>query len=157
MTKQSAHPRFRFHPQRAWSAHSKVIIANASRNNASGSRLYSTTTYSTPEGTTLSRQHELKRLPVPKLQDTLSKYLKTVTQFLNKTEYDATMTKAIEFGSPGGVGEKLQSLLEDKASVKENWVSPFSSPFFTCTADHGPRFSSRTGGWTRRTSGTATP
>jgi hypothetical protein len=75
-----------------------------------------------PEGTTLSRQGELKRFPVPVLQDTLAKYLKSVPQFLDKQELEATVQSVREFEKPGGVGQRLQKMLEEKASKSENWV-----------------------------------
>ena len=34
-----------------------------------------------------------------------------------------TKSLASEFGKPGGVGEKLQKLLEKRAEEKDNWVS----------------------------------
>ena len=76
-----------------------------------------------PEGTTLSRQNEVKKYPVPPLQETLSKYLKTVPQFLDKGEFETTLDAVKELGQRGGDGERLQLLLEDKASKSENWVS----------------------------------
>lgn len=76
-----------------------------------------------PEGTTLSRQKEVKKYPVPPLQETLSKYLKTVPQFLDKSEFETTLGAVKELGQRGGDGERLQLLLEDKASQSENWAS----------------------------------
>ncbi|CAK1603225.1 unnamed protein product [Parnassius mnemosyne] len=64
----------------------------------------------------------LPRLPVPKLNDTLSKYLKTVRPFLNDEEFVVTANLVKEFGSHGGVGVKLQSLLEKKAEKHLNWL-----------------------------------
>ena len=38
-------------------------------------------------------------------------------------ELDRTKRITTEFGTPGGVGEKLQKLLERRAEEKDNWVS----------------------------------
>ena len=57
------------------------------------------------------------------LQETLSKYLKTVPQFLDKREFEATVEAVKELGQQGGDGERLQILLEEKASKSENWAS----------------------------------
>ncbi|XP_039762865.1 carnitine O-acetyltransferase-like isoform X1 [Pararge aegeria] len=67
-----------------------------------------------------ARVQKLPRLPVPKLNDTLSKYLKTVQPFLNDEEFVATSTLVKEF--EGGVGQKLQALLEKRAGKHENWL-----------------------------------
>ncbi|XP_069365666.1 carnitine O-acetyltransferase-like isoform X2 [Maniola hyperantus] len=72
-----------------------------------------------------SAQHSVKtqklpQLPVPKLTDTLSKYLKTVQPFLNDEEFAATSNLVKEF--EGGVGQKLQALLEKRAGKHENWL-----------------------------------
>lgn len=48
----------------------------------------------------------LPRLPVPKLKDTLGKYLKSVRPFLNDEEFAVTTKLAKEF--EGGLGQKLQ-------------------------------------------------
>ncbi|XP_013181171.1 PREDICTED: carnitine O-acetyltransferase-like isoform X1 [Papilio xuthus] len=64
----------------------------------------------------------LPRLPVPKLNDTLNKYLKTVKPFLSDEEFANTAKLVNEFGSQGGVGIKLQSLLEKRAEKHVNWL-----------------------------------
>ncbi|KPJ15173.1 Carnitine O-acetyltransferase [Papilio machaon] len=64
----------------------------------------------------------LPRLPVPKLNDTLNKYLKTVKPFLSDEEFANTTKLVKEFGSQGGVGIKLQSLLEKRAEKHVNWL-----------------------------------
>ncbi|XP_050360681.1 carnitine O-acetyltransferase-like isoform X2 [Nymphalis io] len=67
-----------------------------------------------------SKVQSLPRLPVPKLGDTLSKYLKTVQPFLNDAEFNTTCNLVKEFES--GMGQKLQSLLEKRAEQHENWL-----------------------------------
>ena len=41
---------------------------------------------------------------------------------VSKVELEQTKALAAEFGRPGGVGEKLQKLLEKRAEEKDNWV-----------------------------------
>lgn len=48
----------------------------------------------------------LPKLPVPKLGDTLNKFLVTAQPFLNDTEFATTKTLVKEFEN--GVGQKLQ-------------------------------------------------
>lgn len=50
----------------------------------------------------------LPRLPVPKLSDTLQKYLKSVRPHLNDEEFSVTSKLVKDFVSDGGVGQKLQ-------------------------------------------------
>lgn len=50
----------------------------------------------------------LPNLPVPKLDDTLQKYLKTVRPHLNDEEFAITSKVIKEFAAEGGVGRKLQ-------------------------------------------------
>lgn len=54
----------------------------------------------------LGKVQNLPKLPVPKLSDTLSKYLKTVQPFLNNEEFATTSSLVKEFQH--GVGQKLQ-------------------------------------------------
>ncbi len=65
----------------------------------------------------------LPKLPVPKLNETLKKLLDSVEPHVNTSTFENTKNLAKEFGRPGGVGEKLQSLLEKRAETKENWLS----------------------------------
>ncbi|XP_041977210.1 carnitine O-acetyltransferase-like isoform X2 [Aricia agestis] len=62
----------------------------------------------------------LPRLPLPKLQDTINKYLKTVRPFLSDDEYNATTKIAKDFEN--GVGQKLQDLLLKRAEKHRNWL-----------------------------------
>ncbi|XP_063376290.1 carnitine O-acetyltransferase [Cydia fagiglandana] len=69
---------------------------------------------------TYSTAQKLPRLPVPKLDDTLSKYLKTAKPHLNNEEYDVTCNLAKDFAT--GVGQDLQTLLEKRAQQHTNWL-----------------------------------
>lgn len=41
---------------------------------------------------------------------------------LTKDEFAITEQVATSFGAPGGVGEKLQHMLEEKGAKESNWV-----------------------------------
>lgn len=64
---------------------------------------------------------KLPSLPVPPLDKTLDKYLKSVEPFLNEQELNRTKEVVKKFGT--GVGQKLQDLLVKKASNTDNWLS----------------------------------
>lgn len=75
----------------------------------------------------------LPRLPVPKLSDTLRKFLETAEVHLTPDRFENTKNIVREFGKNGGVGEKLQQLLEKRAETKENWLSdPTSNWWLNC-------------------------
>jgi len=71
---------------------------------------------------TFSFEDSLPKLPVPSLEETLSKYLKSVQPFV--TEEELTRTKIIceKFGASPRVQE-LQRLLEKRAEEKHNWLA----------------------------------
>ncbi len=63
---------------------------------------------------------------------------RTVKPLLTKDEFVITEQVANSFGAPGGVGEKLQHMLEEKGSKEPNWVNgmqwmdmPCSNKFIT--------------------------
>ncbi|XP_059483056.1 carnitine O-acetyltransferase-like isoform X2 [Neocloeon triangulifer] len=64
---------------------------------------------------------QLPRLPVPPLKTTLERYLRSVKPFVDEKEFKVTQALAEKFS--GGVGEKLQKLLEDRAKKTENWLA----------------------------------
>lgn len=75
----------------------------------------------------------LPRLPVPKLNDTLEKFLETAEPHLTPERFENTKNIVREFGRNGGVGEKLQKLLEKRADTTENWLSdPVSNWWLNC-------------------------
>lgn len=75
----------------------------------------------------------LPLLPVPKLQDTLNKFLETAQPHLTTERFENTKNIVREFGRTGGVGEKLQTLLEQRSEKKENWLSdPTSNWWLNC-------------------------
>ncbi|XP_049865434.1 carnitine O-acetyltransferase-like [Pectinophora gossypiella] len=62
----------------------------------------------------------LPKLPVPKLSDTLQKYLKSVRPHLNDDEFATTTSLVKDFEC--GVGQKLQNLLLKRAENSLNWL-----------------------------------
>ncbi|XP_046403025.1 carnitine O-acetyltransferase-like isoform X2 [Ischnura elegans] len=68
-------------------------------------------------------QQNLPHLPVPPLKKTLDKYLRTVKPLITDEEFKITSNVVAKFGAPGGVGEKLQSLLEKRAKSTTNWFA----------------------------------
>ncbi|KAF2348592.1 Acyltransferase ChoActase/COT/CPT, partial [Trinorchestia longiramus] len=65
----------------------------------------------------------LPRLPVPPLQETLHKYLKSVQPLVTEEELSNTRLLVEEFLSNGGLGERLQQHLLQRAASKDNWMS----------------------------------
>lgn len=69
-------------------------------------------------------EDSLPRLPVPTLEETSKRYLKSVHPLLSKSEYDATTKAVNEFVAPGGPGETLQKRLIERRERPEvkNWI-----------------------------------
>lgn len=65
----------------------------------------------------------LPNLPVPKLSQTMDKYLKSVQPFLNEAELNHTKKLIQQFQAENGIGSKLQKLLVQKALQTDNWLS----------------------------------
>jgi carnitine O-acetyltransferase len=77
------------------------------------------------KGAMLRFEDSLPKLPVPALEDTSKRYLKSLHPLLNKEEYAASQ-KAIEaFSKPGSVGHKLQERLVARAKDPQhrNWIA----------------------------------
>ncbi|KAL2206654.1 carnitine acetyl transferase [Sarocladium strictum] len=76
------------------------------------------------KGPMLRFQDSLPRLPVPALEDTAKRYLKSLHPLLSETEFDHSKKAVAEFIKPGGVGNKLQeklvALREDPST--KNWI-----------------------------------
>jgi carnitine O-acetyltransferase len=77
------------------------------------------------KGAMLRFEDSLPRLPVPTLEETAKRYLKSVHPLLSKNEYDATTKAVNEFVAPGGPGETLQKRLEARRENPEmrNWIA----------------------------------
>jgi carnitine O-acetyltransferase len=70
-------------------------------------------------------EDSLPRLPVPTLEETSKRYLKSVHPLLSKTEFEATTKAVNDFVAPGGPGEELQKRLiarREDPSVR-NWIA----------------------------------
>ncbi|XP_069194964.1 carnitine O-acetyltransferase isoform X1 [Procambarus clarkii] len=68
-------------------------------------------------------QSILPRLPVPPLEDTLNKYLRTVKPLVTNEEFQITEDIVKKFSAPEGVGVQLQKKLLERARTTENWLS----------------------------------
>lgn len=76
------------------------------------------------KGAMLRFEDSLPRLPVPSLQETAKRYLKSVHPLLDKSEFENTKKVVDEFIKRGGQGEKLQSRLiarREEPNTK-NWI-----------------------------------
>ena len=76
------------------------------------------------KGRMLRFEDSLPKLPVPTLEETAKRYLKSVHPLLSKSEF-ATTTKAVEeFLKPGGAGETLQKRLVARGEDPNitNWI-----------------------------------
>ncbi|KIW73774.1 hypothetical protein PV04_01867 [Phialophora macrospora] len=76
------------------------------------------------KGAMLRFEDSLPRLPVPPLEETSARYLKTLHPLLTKEEFAASEKAVAAFNQPGSIGQKLQERLIRKAqdpNVK-NWI-----------------------------------
>ena len=78
---------------------------------------------SIPPSRTFDIDAHLPRLPLPPLNHTLDKYLRSVRPFLTDIEYLSTEKKVENFQN--GVGKLLQFHLKVKANREKNWVSDY--------------------------------
>lgn len=69
------------------------------------------------------RQASLPHQPVPALQQTLHKYLVSIKPLLTDQEYKRSVQIVEDFGKPGGIGEKLQQKLQERAKNTDNWLA----------------------------------
>ena len=65
-------------------------------------------------------QDDLPSLPVPKLEDTMRRFLRSAEVFLSPDELQHTKAVIADFQRTAG--PELQAILEDKASDSRNWV-----------------------------------
>ena len=66
--------------------------------------------------------YNLPHLPVPKLNTTLATYLHAVEPLLTSEAFEKTTNIVRNFGEKDGLGQRLQHLLEAKASASDNWL-----------------------------------
>ncbi|KAI5785026.1 carnitine acetyl transferase [Peziza echinospora] len=76
------------------------------------------------KGQTLRFQDSLPKLPVPTLEETATRYLKSLEPLLTKSELERSKAAVQDFIRPGGVGEELQKKLLAKAAdpAVKNWM-----------------------------------
>ncbi|EXJ63896.1 carnitine O-acetyltransferase [Cladophialophora yegresii CBS 114405] len=77
------------------------------------------------KGAMLRFEDSLPRLPVPSLEETSARYLKSLHPLLSKEEFAASEKAVAAFNQPGSIGQKLQERLIRKAqdpNVK-NWIA----------------------------------
>lgn len=69
-------------------------------------------------------EKSLPRLPVPTLEETAARYLKTLHPLLSKAEFESSTKAVEEFIKSGGIGRKLQEkLIARREDPKhENWI-----------------------------------
>jgi len=77
-------------------------------------------TTSPPKDALFSHQKDLPSLPVPALDDTLSKFIQSVKPFLNDEEFEHTTAVVEDFKV--GVGARLQKMLEERGESERNWL-----------------------------------
>ncbi|XP_061587601.1 carnitine O-acetyltransferase-like [Cololabis saira] len=74
-------------------------------------------------GRYLSHQGSLPSLPVPPLQQTCQRYLEALEPIMEPEELERSRGLVEGFGRRGGVGERLQRGLEERARSTDNWLS----------------------------------
>jgi len=69
-------------------------------------------------------EDSLPRLPVPTLEETSKRYLRSVQPLLNKTEFETTKKAVDAFVKPGSIGQELQKrLIARRDDPKhKNWI-----------------------------------
>jgi carnitine O-acetyltransferase len=85
-------------------------------------------------------QSKIPRLPVPPLAETCGLYLSSLEGVVNAEEYAATEEKVREFLEPGGAGERLQRLLEEREARQEqpSWLEEWWDDAYLVTRDPIP-------------------
>jgi carnitine O-acetyltransferase len=76
------------------------------------------------KGPMLRFEESLPKLPVPTLEETAARYVKSVHPLVSEAEFENTKKAVSEFIKPGGVGQKLQEKLIAKRDDPKtaNWI-----------------------------------
>lgn len=88
---------------------------------------FDSNTWSFAAGKTFARQSEIPKLPIPKLQDTAQRYLRSLEPLQTPEEHARTrkvVERFLDEGS-GGEGPKLQAQLEEYASTRTSYIEEF--------------------------------
>lgn len=80
---------------------------------------------------TFARDESLENLPLPKLDDTLDRYYKSLLPFGNEIELKNSKNLIENFKN--GIGRKLHKMLEEKALKEKNWVERFWEDIAYCS------------------------
>jgi carnitine O-acetyltransferase len=90
-----------------------VLMAPATKRNASKQQYWVPEGYreDISKGAMLRFEDSLPRLPVPSLEETSARYLKSIHPLLNKDEYAASEKAVAAFRKEGGLGQTLQKRL----------------------------------------------
>ncbi|KAJ5172869.1 hypothetical protein N7492_005462 [Penicillium capsulatum] len=77
------------------------------------------------KGKMLRFEDSLPHLPVPALEETAARYLKSVHAVVSESEYQHTKKGVEDFVRPGGIGETLQKRLLERAANPniKNWLA----------------------------------
>ncbi len=73
--------------------------------------------------TTFDLYSQLPSLPLPALEETCARYLKTVRPLLSEADFTQAQAQVAELIAPGGIGQRLQADLAARASRTDNWLS----------------------------------
>ncbi|ESL07026.1 carnitine O-acetyltransferase [Trypanosoma rangeli SC58] len=79
-------------------------------------------------------QTRLPRLPIPTIEETCSRFLKSIEAIASAEEYFVAMKLIDEFKAAGGVGEQLDALLRewDKRCGQPSWLEEFWDDAYLC-------------------------
>ncbi|KAM9302992.1 peroxisomal carnitine O-octanoyltransferase isoform 4-T4 [Morus bassanus] len=88
------------------------------------------------EERTFQYQDSLPSLPVPPLDESLSKYLDSVKPFLNQEEYQRTEDIVKKFEN--GIGKELHQKLLERAKTRRNWREGGCTEIWDCCSGHEP-------------------
>ncbi|RCI10685.1 hypothetical protein L249_5389 [Ophiocordyceps polyrhachis-furcata BCC 54312] len=93
-------------------------------NNRRGSTLAPGFKEDMSRGPMLRFQDSLPRLPIPTLEETAKRYLKSLHPLLSKAEYENSQQAVADFMKPGGIGSRLQERLIAKREepAVQNWL-----------------------------------
>ena len=76
---------------------------------------------SSDQPTTFQYDSQLNKLPIPPLQQTIDKYLKSIIPFVSQQDYETSKTLCQDF-IESGQGQRLENLIRDRAKECDNWL-----------------------------------